>query len=53
MSPGSNPPFAAVSKFGYVRSLHGAPFHPAVDAGGNVSDLVFAAWLECFPEKAS
>ena len=29
-SPGSNPPFATVSKFGHFRSLHDASVHSAV-----------------------
>ena len=29
-SPGSNPPFATVSKFGHFRSHHDAPGHSAV-----------------------
>ena len=42
-SPGSNPPFSAVSKFGHFRSLHYASVlsvneYLAIDGGGNVSE---------------
>ena len=29
-SPGSDPPFAAITKFGHFRSLHDAPVQSAV-----------------------
>ena len=29
-NPGSNPPFATVSKFGHIHSLHDTPVHSAV-----------------------
>ena len=48
-SPGSNPPFAIVSKFGHFRSLHDVLVevaspncineHLAIDGGGNVNSL--------------
>ena len=40
-SPGLNPPFATVSKFGHLISLHDAPVHSAVEmstCGRNASD---------------
>ena len=43
-SPGSNPPFATVLKFGHFHSLHDTSVHSAeyeylaIDSGGNVSD---------------
>ena len=49
VSPGSNPPFATVSKIGHFRSLHWCPCwlscineYLAIDSCGNVSDLVLA-----------
>ena len=39
-NPGSDPPFATVSKFGHFRSLHDACINEylAIDSGRNVSE---------------
>ena len=53
-------PFATISKFGTVTSLHDTPSSlscineslPSIDGGGDVN-YSLRAWLECFPEKLS
>ena len=37
-SPGSNTPFATVSKFGHFHSLSCTNEYLAIDSGGNVSE---------------
>ena len=48
---GSNLNFVTVSKFGHFCRTNA---YKAIGSGGNnLSSLVIAAWLQCFPEKSS
>ena len=52
--PGSNPPFATVSKFGHFHSLSCMNEYLAIYSDGNVNDwLRNCSVAESFPEKSS